>query len=114
MRRQTQAGITDITIAAYALGDSDVAQLTVAIPDGVDPGLEEIINRVHRLAPGETEVPVSRRIQVVRVRAGDTVQSLSANMAYPNERLTRFLVLNGLTDSRILVAGDRVKLVVRR
>jgi len=114
LRRQTQAGITDITIAAYALGDSDVAQLTVAIPDGVDPGLEEIINRVHRLAPGETEVPVSRRIQVVRVRAGDTVQSLSANMAYPNERLTRFLVLNGLTDSRILVAGDRVKLVVRR
>ncbi|MCZ8171035.1 MAG: LysM peptidoglycan-binding domain-containing protein, partial [Brevundimonas sp.] len=52
-----------------------------------------------------------RKLVVVTAKAGDTVQSLSQRMAFSDAQLDRFLVLNGLTASSRIVAGQKVKLV---
>jgi len=49
---------------------------------------------------------------VVTVRPGDTIQSLSARMAYRNFRIDRFLSLNDLAPNAQLRPGQKVKLVV--
>jgi predicted Zn-dependent protease len=53
-----------------------------------------------------------RVIDVVTVKAGDTVQSLANRMAYSDLKLERFLTLNSLQASSTLRPGDKVKLVV--
>jgi predicted Zn-dependent protease len=54
-----------------------------------------------------------RRIRVVTVQPGDTVQSLSARMAVANEKEGWFRVLNGLTEGQQVQPGQKVKLVVQ-
>jgi predicted Zn-dependent protease len=54
----------------------------------------------------------ARRIDVVTVKANDTMQTLSARMAYPDYRLERFLALNSLAANQRLQAGSKVKIVV--
>jgi predicted Zn-dependent protease len=51
-------------------------------------------------------------IRVVTVGAKDTVESLSARMAFPDLQRDRFELLNGLTQESSLRAGMLVKLVV--
>jgi predicted Zn-dependent protease len=52
-----------------------------------------------------------RKLSVVTVKAGDTIQSLSARMAYRDAPAERFLVLNGLRSDSRLTPGQKVKLV---
>jgi predicted Zn-dependent protease len=52
------------------------------------------------------------RLKVVKVRAGDTVESLAAAMAFDDRQVERFLVLNGLDSGADLKAGESVKMVV--
>jgi predicted Zn-dependent protease len=49
---------------------------------------------------------------VVTVKPGESVQSLSAQMAYRNFQVDRFLSLNGLATNAQLKPGQKVKLVV--
>ena len=51
-------------------------------------------------------------IRIVTVGLNDTVESLSARMAYPQLRQERFLTLNGLSAGQPLKIGSLVKLVV--
>ena len=69
---------------------------------------------VRRLSPQEAGSIRTRRIQVARVAAGDTLASLAARMAYDDSKMERFLTLNQLPPNAALKAGDRVKLVVWR
>jgi predicted Zn-dependent protease len=52
-------------------------------------------------------------VRVIRVKAGDTPQSLARQMGLSDNQLDRFLVLNGLDANAVLKPGDRVKLIVR-
>jgi predicted Zn-dependent protease len=54
-----------------------------------------------------------RRIRIVTVKAGDTVQSLSNRMAVADEKEGWFRVLNGLTNGQQVQAGQKVKIVVQ-
>jgi predicted Zn-dependent protease len=54
-----------------------------------------------------------RRIRIVTVQAGDTVQSLSNRMAVADEKEGWFRVLNGLADGQQVQAGQKVKIVVQ-
>jgi predicted Zn-dependent protease len=54
-----------------------------------------------------------RRIRIVTVQPGDTVQSLSGRMAVSSEKEGWFRVLNGLTNGQQVQAGQKVKLVVQ-
>ena len=46
-------------------------------------------------------------------RSGDTVNSLASRMAYSDNQVERFRVLNGLTSNEGINAGQKVKIVVR-
>ena len=66
---------------------------------------------VRRLSNAEAAALKPRKLQVLTVKAGDTLQSLAGRMAYSDAPLERFLVLNGLTGNSRLSAGQKVKLV---
>ncbi|MDX6806803.1 M48 family metalloprotease [Terrihabitans rhizophilus] len=53
-----------------------------------------------------------QRVAVVRVGAGETVESLAGRMAFSDRQVERFLVLNGLNAGEALKSGSRVKLIV--
>ena len=53
-----------------------------------------------------------RKIQVVTVKSGDTVVSMSSRMAYPTLQAERFRTLNALPAGVELRPGQRVKIVV--
>jgi predicted Zn-dependent protease len=56
----------------------------------------------------------ARQVRVVAVRAGDTVQSLAARMAYGDHQVDRFVVLNGIDPRAPLRPGRLVKVIVPR
>jgi predicted Zn-dependent protease len=66
---------------------------------------------VRRLSDAQAAAIKPRRIDVVTVKAGDTAASLSGRMAYSDNKLDRFLVLNGLQANSPLRAGQKVKIV---
>ena len=45
------------------------------------------------------------------MKSGDTLNTLSARMAYDDYKMERFLTLNALTASSKLTAGQKVKIV---
>jgi predicted Zn-dependent protease len=53
-----------------------------------------------------------RKIQVITVRSGDTINSLSARMAYNSLKTERFLTLNAIPAGTALRPGQRVKIIV--
>jgi predicted Zn-dependent protease len=52
-----------------------------------------------------------RQIEIVTVRSGDTIASLSARMAYPDFQTDRFKMINAITTNRALINGERLKIV---
>jgi len=68
---------------------------------------------MRRISAAEAGNVVARRLDVVTVQRGDTVQSLAARMAYDDAKEDRFRVLNALGANDTLAAGQKVKLVVR-
>jgi predicted Zn-dependent protease len=67
---------------------------------------------IRRINATEASAVKARKLDVVTVKSGDTVQSLGARMAYTDRPVDRFLVLNALTASSRLVPGQKVKLIV--
>jgi predicted Zn-dependent protease len=78
---------------------------------GIGPFMP-LINSLRRITPAEAAAIRPRLIDVVTVRPGDSVQSLAGRMAYRDDKLDRFLVLNGLAPNSTLRPGQKVKLVV--
>ena len=114
IRAGSQAGPVEATLTVYRWSPQLALTLVSIAPEGRMAGVTPVAGSVRRLGPQETGTIRSRRIQVVRVAAGDTVQSLAGRMAYDDDRLARFLTLNQLGNDARLKAGDRVKLVVMR
>jgi predicted Zn-dependent protease len=71
-----------------------------------------MVQSVQRLTPQEAAAIKPRRVSVVTVKTGDTVQSLSRRMAYSDYQLERFLTLNALTAGSVLRPGQRVKIII--
>lgn len=110
---RTQQGVVDVTVVAYQW-DSNTAYHFVMLTrggSGVGP-FSPMIGSLRRLSAGEAAAIRPRVLDVVTVRAGDTVQSLANRMAYSDLKLERFLTLNSLEANSSLRPGDKVKLVV--
>lgn len=54
-----------------------------------------------------------KRIRIVTVKRGDTIDSLSRQMAYDDLRRDRFMTLNAIEDEAQLTPGRLVKIVTR-
>ena len=70
-----------------------------------------MFNSMRRISKTEAAQIRPRKLDVVTVKSGDTIDSLAARMAFEYARLERFLVLNGFDSNSRLVAGQRVKIV---
>jgi predicted Zn-dependent protease len=112
-RASTQSGPVDVTVFAYQFAPGTAYQFVTITPQGSGLGaFVPLIDSMHRLNASEASNVRAKRIQVVTVKAGDTIETLANRMAYSNYRMERFLALNGLAADARLRAGDKVKLVV--
>ncbi|RDC59650.1 Beta-barrel assembly-enhancing protease [Alteripontixanthobacter maritimus] len=112
-RVNTQNGQVDVTIFAYEFSNSQAFHFQTITKAGGTSVFNPMFNSMRRITQTEAANIIPRRIDVVTVRAGDTVNSLANRMAYPNGRVERFRVLNGLSSNEALRAGQKVKIVVK-
>ena len=112
-RVNTDSGLIDASVVAYQWDAQRVSYFAMLTPGGygVTPFVP-MINSLRRISPTEAAAIRPRVIHVETVKPGDTVQSLSAQMAYRDFRLERFLSINGLAANSALVPGQKVKLIV--
>ena len=100
----------DVTVFAYQWSSSQAYHFLTITQAGQNP-FDPMFGSMRRLSDAQAATLKPRRLQVVTVRTGDTVQSLAARMAYTDAPLERFRVLNGLTANAQLSAGQKVKVV---
>lgn len=100
----------DVTVFAYQW-DATHAYHFLTITQAGSNVFDPMFQSVRRLSATEAAALKPRRLLVVAVKKGDTIQSLAARMAYKDAPLDRFLVLNGLASGASLIPGQRVKLV---
>ena len=102
----------DVTVAAYRLPGGTV-HFTLVTPSGSGVGpFEAMLDSVAPLSAAEAGAVRGRVVRIHSVRAGDTVDSLARQMAYPDFQRVRFLTLNALAPDARLAPGRLVKLVV--
>jgi len=111
-RAQTSEGARDIVVFAYAWGGSQAFHFTTISAAGQASVFDPMFSSMRRITIGEAGAVRARRVVVVTVKKGDTLQSLAHRMAYDDRPLDRFLVLNGLAPASQPVPGSRVKLIV--
>ena len=106
-------GQVDVAVFAYEFAPDRAYHFQAITPAGRMGTFTPMFNSMRRVTASEAANVIPRRIEVVTVRSGDTIQSLSRRMAYTNGQEARFRVLNSLDSNAQLRAGQKVKLVVR-
>ncbi|MCP1470629.1 putative Zn-dependent protease [Sphingobium sp. OAS761] len=112
VRATAQSSQVDATVFAYDLGGGKAYHFLLLTPAGRGIGpFASMVQSLQRLSAADAGAIKPRRVSVVTVKAGDTVQSLSKRMAYQDYALDRFLTINALTANSVLRPGQRVKIV---
>lgn len=103
----------DVVVFAYEFAPDRAYHFAAIFPAGQANPFTAMFQSMRRISAAEAGNVVARRLDVVTVQRGDTVQSLAARMAYDDAKEERFRVLNALGANDTLAAGQKVKLVVR-
>ncbi|SMQ74243.1 Putative Zn-dependent protease [Altererythrobacter xiamenensis] len=103
----------DVVIFAYEFSNDRAYHFAAITPAGRSGVFSPMFNSMRRVSDSEAAGIIPRRLDVVTVRSGDTVQSLANRMAYDSAQVERFRVLNSLGTNDVLRAGQKVKIVVR-
>lgn len=111
VRTQSSGSAVDVTVFAYQWSNNQAYHFVTITNAGQSGIFNSMYQSMRRISANEAAAIKPRRLDVITARAGDTVQSLSSRMAYTDARLERFLVLNGLSSSSRIVAGQKVKIV---
>ena len=110
-RVNTNNGQVDVTIFAYEFSKSSAFHFVTLAPAGQAAVFTPMYQSMKRLTTAEASAIKPRKIDVVTVKSGDTIDSLSRRMAYTQYQKDRFLVLNRLDANDTLRAGQKVKIV---
>ncbi len=112
-RVNSSSGAVDVSVMAYRWDRDTVYHFVMLTQAGRGIGpFASMVDSLRRISPQEAAQIRPKVIDVVTVRPGDTVQSLSRQMAYRDYQLDRFLTINGLNANSRLVPGQKVKMVV--
>ncbi|QZD95682.1 M48 family metalloprotease [Qipengyuania gelatinilytica] len=103
----------DVTVFAYEFANDRAYHFLAITPAGQASTFNQMYSSVRRISTQEAAQVVPRVLDVITVRSGDTVSSLSRRMAYSTAQEERFRVLNGLGANDQLQAGQKVKIVIR-
>ncbi|WP_245644216.1 M48 family metalloprotease [Magnetospirillum moscoviense] len=113
---RTRQGNVDVRVVAVRFDSDSIYRFTFLTPPRQTTALgEELRRATYSLRPLSTEERREVqpwRIKVVRVKAGDSVASLSARMALAQWKEETFRLLNRLDEDDRIEPGRRVKLVV--
>jgi predicted Zn-dependent protease len=102
----------DATVVAYRF-PSATYYFVVVTPSGSRLGaFAGMASSVGELSSQAAAAIKGKRIRIVTVKAGDTIDSLARQMAYPDYQRERFVTLNALEGTPTLTPGRLVKLVV--
>ncbi|MEL6875167.1 MAG: M48 family metalloprotease [Pseudomonadota bacterium] len=104
-------GKVDVTVFAYEFSKSSAFHFATLAPAGRAGVFSNMYQSVSRLSASAAAAIKPRKIDVVTVKSGDTVSSLSSRMAYQDFQMERFLVLNRLRSGDSLRTGQQVKIV---
>lgn len=105
------SGQVDVTVFAYQWDASTAYHFITITQAGANP-FQPMFGSMKRLTAAEAAALKARKLVVLTVKKGDTVQSLSTRMAYTDAPLDRFRVLNGLpAATTTLTVGQKVKIV---
>ncbi len=111
-RARANNQVVDVTIVAYSF-PSATNWFTIVTPAGGGIGpFEPLLASVAPLSQSEAALVRGKVVRIVTVGPRDTVDTLSARMAYPSLQRERFLTLNGLDAGAQLTPGRLVKIVV--
>ncbi len=106
----TQNGQVQVVIFAYQWAPGSIYHFLTLSQAGSNP-FESMYRSLSRMTNAEVAAVKPRKLRVVTVKSGDTINSLSSQMAYSNLRTERFMALNGLNSGSTLSAGQKVKIV---
>jgi len=101
----------DVTVFAYEFSKSQAFHFVTITQAGNAGVFNPMYSSMRRISSAEAAAVKPRKVSVVTVKSGDTVQTLASRMAYPNYKVERFLVLNALDSNARLSAGQKVKIV---
>ena len=102
----------DATVVALTLPGGTYAW-TIVTPAGSGIGpFEPMVASFTTMTAAEASAIRGKRIRIHTVLAGDTIDTLSRQMAHADFQRDRFVTLNGLTANEPLRPGTLVKLVV--
>ncbi|MDG5749596.1 M48 family metalloprotease [Qipengyuania sp. XHP0211] len=112
-RVQSGNGQVDVTVFAYEFADDRAYHFLAITPAGQASSFNTMFSSMRRISAQQAGNVIPRVVDVVTVRSGDTVASLARNMAYDDNQVARFRVLNGLSSDENVTPGQKVKVVVR-
>lgn len=109
-------GARDIRLVAIRFEPNQVARMVFVTAPQQTASLSEALRTTtysfKKLTAAEAAAIKPQRVAVIRAGAGDTVERLAARMAFPDRKVERFRVLNGLQPGEAVRAGQLVKIVV--
>ncbi|MBU0725018.1 MAG: M48 family metalloprotease [Alphaproteobacteria bacterium] len=115
-RANTNRGPADVRLVAIAAGDGSFYRFAFITPpqstQQLSAGLRETTYSLRRLSASEAGSVKPQRLDIYRVRQGDTAARLAARMPAGPLAEQRFAVLNGLEPGQNPAVGSSVKLVV--
>ena len=106
-------GQVDVTVFAYEFANDRAYHFMAITPAGRSNTFNSMFSSMRRISAQQAAGVVPRKLDVVTVGRGDTVNTLASRMAYDSNQVERFRVLNGLSSNEGVTAGQKVKIVVR-
>jgi predicted Zn-dependent protease len=101
---------TDVAIMAYNVNGKGYYFMLVGPAGQLNPTYP-ITQSMRILSDSEIAALRPRQLEIVTVRSGDTIASLSSRMAYPDFQADRFKMINAITADRALQPGEKLKIV---
>ncbi|MCY1671765.1 M48 family metalloprotease [Novosphingobium sp. SL115] len=102
----------DVVVFAYQWAPAQAFHFVTISQSGQASQFDGMFRSIRRITSVEANAVKPRRLSLVTVKAADTLQGLAARMAYTDNQLQRFLVLNGMTNDSKLITGQKVKIVI--
>ena len=103
----------DVVVFAYEFSNDRAYHFQAITKAGNAGVFNPMFNSMRRISQSEASNVVPRVIDTVTVRSGDTVAGLARRMAYTDNQVDRFRILNSLGTNDTLRVGQKVKVVVR-
>ncbi len=110
-RVESNNGPVDVTVFAYEVSKSSAYHFVTIAPAGRAAVFTPMYQSLVRLSAQEAAAIKPRKVDVITVKSGDTISSLSSRMAYRDYQQDRFLVLNRLRATDNLRVGQKVKII---